>query len=300
MRSPLSPSGLLLALAAASLYGVNIGYARLASFAGVSATTIVVYRGLLMLAVIGAAALVSRTSLAVPRGDRVAVGIVGFATACIGVFYLSSVAYIPVAVAVVIFYTYPTLILIASSVLDGTRPRAALVGIVALALCGVVLVVGPSAGALDRRGLALALAASAATAVQFIAVGRARRTGVVAKIVWVHLLLLPPTLLIGLFFGNLAPPSALALAPLAVALTVGGYVVGIVLQFLALARIPAVVAGIVFCAEPVVAALSSTLILDEALSGVQLLGGALVLAAILANVLAEGRRAPQAAVVSSA
>jgi drug/metabolite transporter (DMT)-like permease len=300
MKPALSPSGLLLAFAAASLYGVNIGYARLASFVGISATTIIVYRGLAMLLVVAAASLVWRTSLAVPRQERRIIGIIGLATTCIGVLYLSSVAYIPVAVAVVIFYTYPILILFASALLERTWPSPAQVGIAALALCGVVLVVGPAAGALDWRGLALALAASVATAVQFIALARTRATGVVAKMFWIHLLLVPATLLIGFAVGNLAPPAALALAPLAIAVTVGGYVLGLALQFLALARIPAVAAGIVFCAEPVVAALSSTFILDEALTGVQLVGGALVLAAILANILAEGRRAPQDAVVSSA
>ena len=72
-----------------------------------------------------------------------------------------------------------------------------------------------------------------------------------------------------------------------------------VFQFAALARASAVVAGIAFCAEPVVAALSSAVMLGEQLSAVQLLGGVLVLAAIATNVMAEQRRVrslePQAA-----
>ncbi|MFL5197840.1 MAG: EamA family transporter, partial [Microvirga sp.] len=68
-----------------------------------------------------------------------------------------------------------------------------------------------------------------------------------------------------------------------------------VFQFAALARSSAVVAGIAFCAEPVVAALCSAIMLGERLSAVQLLGGALVLAAIVTNVMADRRRerAPQ-------
>ena len=68
-------------------------------------------------------------------------------------------------------------------------------------------------------------------------------------------------------------------------MTIGGYVLGFLLQFLALGRITAVAAGIVYCTEPVVAALSSALILGETLSPLQIAGGALVLAAIMANVL---------------
>jgi drug/metabolite transporter (DMT)-like permease len=100
---------------------------------------------------------------------------------------------------------------------------------------------------------------------------------------------LPLAALIGFVTDELAMPFALALAPAAVAMTVGGYVLGFVMQFQALGRIPAVVAGIVYCAEPVVASLSSTFILGESLGPVQLLGGALVLAAIVTNVVLEQR-----------
>ncbi|HEY8383377.1 MAG TPA: DMT family transporter [Microvirga sp.] len=288
-------TGLLLALASAGLYGVNIGYARLASFAGVSGSTIVVYRVLLMLGLVAAAALVLRRSLAVPAEERRTVALLGVATAFVGVCYLSSVAFIPVAVAVVVFYTFPVLIVLASPLVEGTRLTPALLGVVALALLGVGLVVGPAFESLDWRGIALALGASVATATQFFAAARARRTDIVAKTFWIHAGVLPTALVIGLLAGNLAPPQALLLAPLAVAVTIGAYVVGFLLQFLALARISAVAAGIVYCAEPVVAALSSTLILGEALSPIQLLGGALVIAAIVTNAVLDNRRAAMVA-----
>jgi drug/metabolite transporter (DMT)-like permease len=290
MTSSATLSGLAFALSSAALYGININYARLASFEGVSGTAMVVYRVLLMLALAAAAALAWRLPVAVPRQERATIGWLGLATAFVGIFYLSAVAFIPVAVAVVIFYTFPILIVLASPFVEGTRLTAPLLGIVALALAGVALVVGPATDALDWRGVALALGSSVATAAQFFAATRARRTGVVAKTFWIHLLVLPTAILVGAASGSLAPPSALALAPFAVAMTIGGYVLGFVLQFLALARIPAVVGGIAYCAEPVVAALSAVIVLDEPLSAVQLCGGALVIAAIVLNVLRESRR----------
>jgi drug/metabolite transporter (DMT)-like permease len=39
----------------------------------------------------------------------------------IGTAYLSSVAFIPVTVAVVVFYTFPVLIVLASPLVEGTR-----------------------------------------------------------------------------------------------------------------------------------------------------------------------------------
>jgi drug/metabolite transporter (DMT)-like permease len=163
--------------------------------------------------------------------------------------------------------------------------------VVALAVMGVVLVVGPAFQGLDWRGLALAATASLATVVQFFAATRCRRTGVVAKVFWIHLMVLPASAAIGVIAGALTPPGALGLAPVAVAVTIGGYVLGFVFQFAALARSSAAVAGIAFCAEPVLAALASAAMLGERLTALQLLGCALVLAAILTNVVAEQRRA---------
>jgi drug/metabolite transporter (DMT)-like permease len=112
----------------------------------------------------------------------------------------------------------------------------------------------------------------------------------VAKVFWIHLLVLPTSVVIGWAAGQLGPPSSLALAPYAIAMTIGGYVIGFMLQFLALGRITAVAAGIIYCAEPVVAAVSSAVILGETFTIVQMAGGALVLSAIVANVALEQRR----------
>ena len=66
------------------------------------------------------------------------------------------------------------------------------------------------------------------------------------------------------------------------------------MQFAALTRISAVAAGIAYCAEPVVAALAAPFILGESLTPIQILGGMLVIAAIVANVVLENRRTAEA------
>jgi drug/metabolite transporter (DMT)-like permease len=283
-------NGLLFALGSASLYGLNIVYARIASFAGASGSAIVVYRVFLMLVLVGLVAAIARSSLKMAREERGTMILLGIATALVGICYLSSVAFIPVTVAAVVFYTFPILIVLASPFVERTRLTPTLLGVVALATLGVALVVGPAFGDLDWRGLALAFGASVATAIQFFAAARCRRTGVVAKVFWIHVLVLPTAALISLATGQLVPPTALAAAPYAVAMTIGGYIFGFVLQFLALGRITAVAAGIIYCTEPVVAAVSSVFILNETLGPLQMAGGALVLTAIIANVLSEQRR----------
>jgi drug/metabolite transporter (DMT)-like permease len=283
-------AGLAFAVGSATLYGLNIGYARLASFDGIGGSAIVVYRVLLMLVLVAAFAFVLRRPIAIARGEGPVMGVLGIATTLVGVSYLSSVTFIPVTVAVVLFYTFPTFIVIASPFVEGTRLTPSLAGIATLALLGVVLVVGPAVGSIDWRGIALALLASVAAVMQFFAAARCRATGVVAKVFWIHLLVLPASALIGAATGSLEPPAALALAPYAVGMTIAGYIFGFVLQLIALGRISAVVAGIVYCLEPVVAAVTSTFLLGETLTGLQLFGGALVLAAIIANVIVLQRR----------
>jgi drug/metabolite transporter (DMT)-like permease len=289
-RSPSHSHGLIFALGSATLYGLNIVYARIASFAGASGSAIVVYRVLLMLALVCIFAALLRRSLAMAREERGTLVLLSVSTTLVGICYLSSVAFIPVTIAAVVFYTFPILIVLASPFVEGTKLTSALLGVVAAATLGAALVVGPAFDSLDWRGLALAFGASVATATQFFAAARCRKTGMVAKVFWIHLLVLPTALLISLAMGQLAPPTALAVAPFAVAVNIGGYVFGFVLQFLALGRITAVAAGIVYCTEPVVAAVSSALILNERLSPLQIAGGALVLSAIVANVLLDQRR----------
>jgi drug/metabolite transporter (DMT)-like permease len=290
-------TGLLLAIGSASLYGLNIVFARMASFAGASGSAIVVYRVFLMLTLVAVVAAVARLSLAMARDERRKLLLLGISSAVQGICYLSSVAFIPVTVAAVVFYTFPILIVLASPFVEKTRLTSALIVVVAVASFGVCLVVGPAFTGLDWRGLALAFGASIATAIQFFTAARCTKTSVVAKVFWIQLIVLPTALFISLVTGQLAPPSILALAPFAVAVTIGGYIGGFVLQFLALGRISAVAAGIIFCTEPVVASLSSALILNEALSPLQVAGGTLVLGAIITNVLLEQRRMKDAPLV---
>jgi drug/metabolite transporter (DMT)-like permease len=285
-------TGLVLTLASAALFGMNTVFARLASFSGVGGTSLVFYRVLLMLALVGAAAALWRASLAVAPGERSALLVAALATGVLGNAYLSSVAFVPVTVAVVVFYTFPVLIVLASPLVTGTPLTPRLLATAGLALLGVGLAVGPAFGDLDPRGLGLAFAASVAAAVQFFAFTRMRRTGLAAKVLWVHLLVLPATALLALGFGGLNAPGDLALAALAAGLSVAGYIVGFALQLAALARTSAVVAGIAYCAEPLVSALGSAAILGESLTGVQWLGGAIVVAAIVANVVREHRAVP--------
>lgn len=297
MSHPLSAAGVAMALAGAFFYGFNISFAALAAQFGVSGPVLVSYRIMMMLALAVAVHLLLRTPFTVPKGERGGVVLIGLSSIGVGVGYLSAVAFIPVTVAAVIFYTFPILIVIATPFVDKRPLTPAMMFVTLLAFAGVVMVVGPAMDALDWRGIVLAFVASVSAAIQFFAGTRCRKTPLQSKILGVQIVALPFTLVIAMLAGGMKPPSIMMNAPWAVGLTIGGFMFGFLFQMLALNRIPASAAGLAFCAEPVVAAISSALVLGERLGPLQYAGGALVISAIVLNVVFENRRSTAIATV---
>ena len=281
--------GLALAFASAAAFGTNIVSAQIAGQAGLSGPLLVFYRVLIMLGLVALAALLMRAPLGLSRREGRSVLLFGIATALVGTAYLSSVSYVPVSVAAVIFYTFPVVIVLAEPLLTPAPFRADRLAVALLAFAGIALVVGPDWHGLDPRGLALAALASLSAAIQFFAAAGCARIATVPKLFWSHVVILPVT-------GGVLPPSAFALAPVAIAITFGGYFIGFVLQILALARVAPGPAGLAFCAEPVFAVLIAALFLGERLGSLQYAGCGLVMAALATNVVLEQyRRRPLAA-----
>jgi drug/metabolite transporter (DMT)-like permease len=285
--------GLLLAFASAAAFGTNIVSAQIAGAAGLGGPLLVFYRVLIMLVLVGAAALLARASLGLLRGQRLPVLRFGIATALVGTAYLSSVSFVPVSVAAVIFYTYPVLIVLLEPLLTRAPFRADRLVVALVAFIGIALVVGPDLHGLDPRGLALAGLASLAAAAQFFAAASCASIATMPKLFWSHVVILPVTLLILALTGGFLPPQAFLLAPIALAVTYGGYLIGFVLQILALARIAPGPAGLAYCAEPIIAVAIAAVVLGERLGSLQYAGGALVIAALVTNVILEqSRRRP--------
>lgn len=289
MGSEQSGRGIGFALAGAFFYGFNITFAKISAELGVQGPMIVAERVLVMIAIGLVLALVTRSSLRVVEGERAPIALLGLGSMGVSIGYLSSVAFIPITVAAVIFYTFPILIVIASPFVDKKKLTPAMLGIVALAFVGVVLVLGMASGDLDLRGVALAAIASVSAAMQFFAGTRCRESSNAAKIVVTQAIVLPGAIASVFATGGVFSVETQILAAIPIWLTIGGFVLGFVFQILALARISATVAGLLFCLEPVVAAITSALVLDERLLPVQYFGGFLVIAAIALTMVVERR-----------
>ncbi len=276
-------TGLALAVASAAGYGLNAVTAQMAAAAGLGGALVVFWRVALMLAVLAAIAVLWRARLAVERGERSALVVFGLSSALVGMAYLSSVAFLPVSVAVVVFYLFPIFIVLAEPFVEHRRFNLTQLVVVVIGFVGVAMVVGGHGGAVDWRGLVLALLAAIGAAVQFFAATRMKRSGTVAKLFWSHVIVLPVVGTTLLLIGGFKGPAAFAAAPIAMAVTIGAYLVSFALQMLALARVSAAIGGLAYLTEPLFATAFAALLLGERLGGWQYLGAALTLAAVGLN-----------------
>lgn len=270
------PAGLVLS---AACFGLNVIPTRLAGAAGVGGPDLAAARSLVFFAAIALYALATRAALAVPRGERLTLAGFGVTGALIGVGYLSAVAFVPVGVAVMIFYTYPVLIALATPFVDGRRLTGAALFAFVLAGVGLALAVGGQASGLDWRGVALAGLASLAAAAQLFFGSRAPGGGGFVTMFWSQVVMIPILLGTALAVGP-APLDAWARAPGAAAMVVMFYLGAFVLQVVGMRSSSAAAAGVIYCLEPIVAIAGAAAFLGERLSLAQYLGAALVLAGV--------------------
>ena len=286
-----SNRGMALIFSAAFCYGLNACFAREASFFGIRGPDLAAIRVFIALALILLAAWRTATPLGVARTERGKLIGLGVTTALVGICYLWSVAFIPVGVAVMIYYTYPTIILLLSPLIDGTRLTPLTLAVFALAFAGIALAVGPSFQSLDWRGLALAGTASGAAAAQMFFASRAPGGGGLATMFWVQIIILPVALLVSASIGDFPSAAAFASAWWPSVVTILLYLIGFLFQIRGARLIPAALIGLIFCFEPVTATLSAALLLDERLGLMQYAGSALVIAAVALNIMSEQSKA---------
>lgn len=283
--------GLGLALLAAMAYGSNVPFARLSAQAGITGPDIVFYRSLAMVVLLGAFVVGTGGSLFVRAESRRSLLGLGLTTSLVALAYLSSVAYIPVGVATVVYYMFPLIILAVAPLVDGSAVTPARIAVFAVAFAGLVLAIGPTFAVLDPRGLALAVTAAMGAAGQFFFASRTMQaTGPAVAGFWTQLILVPIALATALATGGPVAPSGLAVAAVPVALTCGLFMLAFGLHMSSARLAPPAVLGLIFCAEPITSIAVAALVLDERLTPGQIAGGLLVLVAVVAAIGLESRR----------
>ena len=217
-----------------------------------------------------------------PREMLRFVALGGFGQALLVYLALASLAYIPAATLAFLFYTYPAWVAVAQAVrgaerLDGRRALA-----LACSFGGIAVMVGrPAAGAIDPRGVALALGAAIVYGA-YIPMMRVLQkdhpvapTSAYAKI-GSALAFLVASVADRSFTAQLTP-TAWGLIAL---LTVGSTVLPGVFFMMGLVRLGPVRTAVVSSVEPFLTALLAAAVLDQPLTGATLVGGAAIVAAV--------------------
>lgn len=292
--------GIAFCLLSAAGFGAMGIFGKLAYDEGVTVGTLLatrfVFAAVLFWVVVAATGRLSSLR-SVPRRDvALSLGLGAFGYAAQAGAYFAALSRLDASLLSLLLYTFPVMVTLAAAALGRERLTGRVVGALALASLGGVLVLGGApSGALDPLGTVLGLTAAVVYSAYILT-----SSGVSARLDPLLLSALVATgaattlTLAGLVSGDLSPASVSLggygwLAAIAVVSTVGA----ITLFFAGLGRVGPTTASIVSTFEPVTAIALAALVFGESLSATQLGGAVLVLGAVAALGLA--RRAPATA-----
>lgn len=301
--SVVNSSGTLLCLGSAAAFGAMAVLGKLAYDDGATVGTLLAVRFLLAAALFWALVLASGAAHELRAlggrdvGTGLALGACGYAiqAGC----YFAALERIDASLLSLLVYTFPAIVATAAFALGRERIDGRRLAALGLASGGLVLVVaGAGAGTLDPLGAGLGLGAAVVYSTYIlVSEGIVARMGPRVLSALVCTGAAAPLTVGAALLGELRPGELTAagwgwLAGLALVSTV----TAVSLFFAGLRRVGPTTASILSTAEPVVTVLLAFLVFGELLGPVQLLGGALVLGAVLA--LASYR--PRQAIVGTA
>ena len=152
--------GLLLALLVACGFAVNTAFARMAYEGGSNALTLLTVRSVTALVVLAILLRVRGIPMALPRARALGALALGLLMASYSYGLLGSIQYVPLAVALVTFYTYPLLTALASAALGRERLEPLTLIALLVALYGLTLVLDLAGRPADPVGIAHAFGAA--------------------------------------------------------------------------------------------------------------------------------------------
>ncbi|WP_416139956.1 EamA family transporter [Halomonas sp. HK25] len=294
------PLALALMCGMATLFAANHVAARVAFDAGAGLLLAIVLRSGVAALALAALVVLQRKSLRLPAGSgRWQLG-VGLLVAVQSLCLYSAVARIPVVVALLLMNTLPLQLALLSWALGGPRPTARAALIMGVILVGLVVVLdvpawlnNPAAmgpGWLAGVGFGLAAASAFACALwitehRLAAVGSTLRSLLTMLTVLVAMVAAGA---LGLVPGGMALPQSLP-GWTGLALLALFYAVAFSVLFITVPRLDMARNAPAMNMEPVAALVLGYVVLGQALSPVQLVGGGIVLAGIL--VLGLSKRA---------
>ena len=272
---------MILALVSAACYGVAMPLARLAYDHGTNVLTIMTLRYLTLAVMLGVWLLaIGKTLSAEPKTVA--------STAIIGVTFvgtaggaLAAILYMPVSLAVLVFYTYPTITLLAECALERRRPGGLELTAVLLALGGLTLTLRASLDNLDPAGVAFAMVASLSAATALILTDRALKKAGTRIVGFYSCAVAFVISAVGLIGAEALMLPDTGIGWILLLLVIAAFNLAVLTMFICIKSIGPSRAATIFCIEPVVGILTAIVLLGERLSTQQWLGAGLVGVAIV-------------------
>ncbi len=290
--------GIGCALLAAALYGLVPNFVRGAFNHGIPAVEATFFRTTVIALVFALIAILQREKFHIPRAARKMFAGQALATLVISVSYLASVQFIPVGLAVIIFFSFPVFLMLLSPLVEGHFPSLWQILIALLAFTGLIIAIGPSFGELDVRGVGLAVLAALGGVIQFFtgrSISRHMTPAVFGSLV--HIVIWPATLLVALLAGDgtlqfLSGGDDTGIGVYFLIGVAAVYVVAYMAQMLSLRYAPASTVAPFYNLEPIVTTVFAGLLFGERLTFNQYGGGGIVLAALVISSLLRSRETP--------
>lgn len=281
MNNRLDLVGLGAALLGACGLGLAVALGRIAFEGGTNGLTLACLRGWLAVALMATICRAMGLPLRPPAGMLPTLVGLGLLMGFMNFGNVGSVAYIPVALAALLFFVFPPLVALLNAGIDRTAPGlvkgTALVG----AFAGLAVMLGVELDRLDPRGVTMALGAGLACAVNIVWVGR-RCRGIHTFVLVFHMSVVAAVSLsiAVLATGALALPTTRVgwLGTLAVMVLQS---TGVPLFYIAVQRLGPEPTSMLSNLQPVSSIVAAWALFAEAMTSQRLAGAAMVIGGIL-------------------
>jgi drug/metabolite transporter (DMT)-like permease len=292
MANPLPAhiTGPVVVLVVAASFACNTALAAISYAHGATPLSVLTYRTTLAFVVLAAVLALSRPTEPLPGRLRLVCLGLGFIVAGYSFGLLGAIAHIPVALAVLTFYLYPLFVGIGAWLTGQERmtwPTAAQL-LVAFAGLGLALDVG--GGQLNLRGFGLAVGAALLFTLLLLLNGRILQ-GRDSRPVSLHMLGMGAAIywIADLAMGEFPLPQT----PIGMAAFFGAgifYTFSFITMFIAVGMIGPLRVALFLNFEPVTSVMLGIVLLGQPMTALQLLGAALVVAAIVWSAWSKARQ----------
>lgn len=273
--------GILLSISGASFFALSITTARWSYDYGTNTQTVMLIRFATLLIIMFIWNKCKKTPLIIPNDDILKCSLLGiFYFIGIGA-YLASVAYMPVGLAVLILYTFPILVILASAVVNKRKPGLLEFATLMIAFIGLYIALDIDTENIKLTGVFLAgLAAVGVTINMLGSANILKRIPFTLFSLYQAVVVLIISLLFVVFTGGIKLPES-PKGWMILLVMLASFVIAYLSVYASLKIIGAVRTSTIMNLEPIMTTVFAIVLLQENMTMNKLIGGIIVLSAIL-------------------